>query len=69
MTAPLNIMDFNSFARIRQALGHIQETEALTLLSTALVMYRALLVVVHVLTGCMTPMGLLLAVRAWVRHL
>lgn len=27
MTAPLNIMDFNSFARIRQALGHIQEAE------------------------------------------
>lgn len=27
MTAPLNIMDFNSFARIRQALGRIQETE------------------------------------------
>lgn len=27
MTAPLNIMDFNSFARIRQALGRIQEAE------------------------------------------
>ena len=27
MTAPLNIMDFNSFARIRQSLGHIQEAE------------------------------------------
>lgn len=27
MTAPLNIMNFNSFARIRQALGRIQETE------------------------------------------
>ena len=27
MTAPLNIMDFNSFARIRQALGRILEVE------------------------------------------
>lgn len=27
MTAPLNIMDFNSFARIRQALGQILEAE------------------------------------------
>lgn len=27
MTAPLNIMDFNSFARIRQALGRILEAE------------------------------------------
>ena len=31
MTAPLNIMDFNSFARIRQALGHIQEAENSTI--------------------------------------
>lgn len=27
MTTPLNIMDFNSFARIRQTLGRIQEAE------------------------------------------